>query len=94
MKLVEKVCDFLLGTENKLIVEAVTSDSFWSCGLNKEAAATTDPAKYPGQNVLGQLYMELREKLREKKRKPSEELESDAKEKRENGTTPGKEKPA
>ena len=93
VKQVKEVRDFLLDTEDKLIVEAVRSDQFWSCGLTKEAAANTDPSKYPGKNVLGKLYMELREKLRAKKRKSSEELENENKEVRLNGTTPGKDMP-
>ena len=51
----------LLSTGDNIIAEAVVSDTYWSCGLSKEAAANTDPAHWPGKNRLGQLWMEVRD---------------------------------
>ena len=48
-----------------MIVEAVPGDVFWSCGLDKEAAAKTDPDYYPGKNILGKILMKIRDELRE-----------------------------
>ena len=61
---VPEVKDFLLATGDRKIAEAVQSDQLWSCGLSKEAAKHTDPDKWPGQNILGELWMEVRDELR------------------------------
>ena len=101
---VQEVKDTLLHSGDRIIVEAVPGDYFWSCGLDKESAAATDPDHYPGNNVLGQIFMKIRSELRDElqkddgfqmvtpaKRKNSQdsaEIGSDALRKRENGTTP------
>jgi ribA/ribD-fused uncharacterized protein len=60
-KLIDSV-DFytaLIETGSSYIVEA-TPNKFWGCGLTPENAATTKPAYWTGQNMLGALLMELR----------------------------------
>lgn len=36
-----------------------TTDTFWGCGLPRELAPGTATEEFPGENVLGQLLMEL-----------------------------------
>ena len=59
------VKEALLDTKDRIMAEAVQSDVYWSCGLTKDAARVTDPAKWPGQNRLGKLWMKLRQELQE-----------------------------
>ena len=47
------------------IVEAVPGELFWSAGLDEEDLRKTPRDRWPGQNVLGQLHMELRDELQE-----------------------------
>ena len=54
----------MIESGDRLIVEAVPGDVYWSCGLDKEAASKTDPKHFPGQNMLGKLYMEIRAEYR------------------------------
>ena len=61
---VDEVKKTLLDSEDRIIVEAVPGELYWSCGLGKEAASKTDPKHFPGQNMLGKLFMELRKEYR------------------------------
>ena len=86
------------------IGEAVIGQDYWGIGISKEAAAKTNPSKWPGKNILGNLYMELRENLKAKensftivgggKRKASSSLEESKEtptsKPRPSGTTPEK----
>ena len=47
------------------IVEAVAGELFWSAGLDEDDLRKTPRERWPGQNVLGQLHMELRDELEE-----------------------------
>ena len=47
------------------IVEAVPGELFWSAGLDEEDLRKTPRDRWPGQNVLEQLHMELRDELQE-----------------------------
>ena len=47
------------------IVEAVPGELFWSAGLDEDDLRKTPRERWPGQNVLGQLHMELRDELQE-----------------------------
>ena len=49
----------LLESGDRLIAECVVSDQYWSCGLGKETAANADPAYWPGENMLGKIWMEM-----------------------------------
>ena len=55
----EKFSDLLLSTENKAIVEQSRKDDYWGAKLS------ADGERLVGQNVLGRLLMELRERLRQ-----------------------------
>ena len=47
------------------IVEAIRGDLFWSAGLDEKELRQLPRERWPGQNVLGQLHMELRDELQE-----------------------------
>lgn len=54
----------LLETKSNSIVEAVTGNLFWSCGLNKHDTLNTKKRFWPGENHMGQLLTELRAQLK------------------------------
>ncbi len=54
----------LLGTGGAIIVEATEFDPFWGSGLNIMDDSHVDFAKWRGFNVLGQILMNVRERLR------------------------------
>lgn len=51
----------LLSTEDALLAEANAFDTFWGCGLRASDFAINDPTKWRGQNILGQILMEVRD---------------------------------
>ena len=46
-----------------LVVEAVKSDIFWSCGLNPRDAKTTKTSYHPGMKRLGLIHERVRSKV-------------------------------
>ncbi|MFE2022012.1 NADAR family protein [Streptomyces sp. NPDC059499] len=55
---------FLLGTGDRVLVEASPMDRIWGIGLAKDDARTADPAAWRGLNLLGFALMEARTRLR------------------------------
>lgn len=53
----------LLETGNKILVEASPYDNIWGIGLDKKDALTLEPDKWPGQNLLGKVLMEVRDEF-------------------------------
>ena len=49
-----------LQTSKDIIAEAVPFDKFWSAGLKAEDLMYVTPDKWPGQNKMGELHMQLR----------------------------------
>ena len=54
----------LLKTGNSILAEASPKDLIWGTGLDRTAAAQTDPQNWPGQNLMGKILTELREEFR------------------------------
>ena len=54
---------WLLGTGNKVLVEASPVDRVWGTGLAADDGRTADPARWPGLNLLGFALMEVRDRL-------------------------------
>ena len=57
----------LVSTGNAVLAEASPKDFIWGIGLEAYRAAETDPAEWPGQNLLGRILMELRAEFSEEK---------------------------
>jgi ribA/ribD-fused uncharacterized protein len=52
--------DILIGTENKILVEASPSDPVWGIGLTEDDFGATRPAQWQGDNLLGFILMDAR----------------------------------
>jgi ribA/ribD-fused uncharacterized protein len=60
----EPLGEFLLGTGERVLVEASPRDRIWGIGLAEGDPAATDPTEWKGLNLLGFALMEVRERLR------------------------------
>ncbi|WP_189218819.1 MULTISPECIES: NADAR family protein [Streptomyces] len=56
--------DFLLGTGDRVLVEASPLDRVWGIGLAADDERASDPGRWRGPNLLGFALMEARERLR------------------------------
>ncbi|WP_416900786.1 NADAR family protein [Micromonospora echinospora] len=56
---------FLLGTGERVLVEASPLDRIWGIGLAADDPAATDPARWRGPNLLGFALMRVRAALRD-----------------------------
>lgn len=56
--------DFLLGTKDKMLVEASPLDTIWGIGLSEDNEKASNPNLWRGQNLLGFALMEVRDDLR------------------------------
>ena len=55
---------FLLGTGDRLLVEAAPRDTVWGIGLGAANIKARDPSQWRGENLLGFALVEVRETLR------------------------------
>lgn len=55
--------DFLLGTGDRVLVEASPLDRVWGIGLTADDEAAMDPERWRGMNLLGFALMGARERL-------------------------------
>jgi ribA/ribD-fused uncharacterized protein len=55
--------EFLLGTGDRVIVEASPRDSIWGIGLAANDQRAMSPEQWPGLNLLGFALMEVRQRL-------------------------------
>ena len=55
---------YLMGTEDRVLVEASPYDRIWGIGLSKNDPRAQQPQTWAGQNLLGFALMEVRERLR------------------------------
>jgi ribA/ribD-fused uncharacterized protein len=56
--------DYLLGTGDRVLVEASPVDRIWGIGLTADDERAADPARWRGLNLLGFALMEARAELR------------------------------
>lgn len=52
--------DFLLQTEDKILVEASPEDTIWGIGLSQDHPDASSPKKWQGLNLLGFILMKIR----------------------------------
>ncbi|MER7399653.1 NADAR family protein [Streptomyces sp. NPDC000151] len=55
--------DYLLGTGQRVLVEASPLDRIWGIGLAADDERAADPARWQGLNLLGFALMEARQRL-------------------------------
>lgn len=60
----EALREFLLGTQDKVLVEASPYDRIWGIGMAESAPGAQDPAQWRGRNLLGFALMQARDRLR------------------------------
>jgi ribA/ribD-fused uncharacterized protein len=53
----------LLDTGTAMIGEASPYDRVWGIGLSAQEASKKDPSEWPGQNLLGRILVDVREKI-------------------------------
>ena len=56
--------DFLLATNNRILVEASSVDTIWGIGLAADSPDAENPTRWQGPNLLGFALMEVRDELR------------------------------
>ncbi|MFI6042665.1 NADAR family protein [Nocardia sp. NPDC051321] len=56
--------EYLLGTGDRVLVEASPADRIWGIGLAADSPKAEDPARWPGLNLLGFALMDARAELR------------------------------
>ncbi|MGM9844424.1 MAG: NADAR family protein, partial [Muribaculaceae bacterium] len=61
-----KLMEYLLGTGDKILVEASPNDTIWGIGLAEDAPEVCNPHLWQGENLLGFTLMEVRDMLRGK----------------------------
>lgn len=54
----------LLASGDTAIAECVPYQMFWSCGLSKDAATSSHPDLWPGKNILGEMWVGLRDEFK------------------------------
>ena len=60
----EELNNYLISTNNKILVEASPYDNVWGVGMRRNAKGILEPTNWKGQNLLGFVLMETRERLR------------------------------
>ncbi|MBN6042186.1 NADAR family protein [Amycolatopsis sp. 195334CR] len=59
----EDLREFLLGTGERVLVEASPLDDVWGIGLAHDHPDAAEPARWPGSNLLGFALGEVRARL-------------------------------
>ena len=59
------LCETLVGTDERVLIEASPSDNYWGCGVGLKTDDFLTREAYPGRNRLGELLMKLRSSIYE-----------------------------
>ena len=62
----EDLKQFLIGTGDKILVEASPTDRIWGIGLDKNNPDARNPLKWKGENLLGFYLMKVRDIIKSK----------------------------
>jgi ribA/ribD-fused uncharacterized protein len=62
----EELKKFILGTNNRVLVEASPLDKIWGIGMAADDQRSENPALWKGDNLLGFALMKVRERLTDK----------------------------
>ena len=62
----EELKNFLIGTGDKVLVEASPHDQIWGIGMYAKDPNVTNPVKWRGQNLLGFSLMHVRDIIKNK----------------------------
>lgn len=60
----EKFKEFLLSTNDKILVEASPYDTIWGIGMLETDPRAENPQQWNGENLLGFALMEVRDELK------------------------------
>ncbi len=60
----EALKEFLLSTEDQVLVEASPYDTIWGIGMLETHPKASNPSEWNGENLLGFALMEVRDELR------------------------------
>ena len=63
----EDLKEFLLSTNDKILVEASPYDKVWGISMRESDKGIRDPNNWKGENLLGYALMEVREKIKQNK---------------------------
>lgn len=66
-----ELLDFLLGTKNRILVEASPRDRIWGIGMGKANPDALCPLKWRGTNLLGFALTEVRDQILEERSEKS-----------------------
>ncbi len=66
-----ELCELLLATKQRVIVEARPKDAVWGIGLSQSDPRSMDPAQWPGTNWLGIAIMQARDEIRRRRGQPA-----------------------
>ena len=58
-----QLMEYLLGTGNKILVEASPKDTIWGIGLSEDSPKACNPHLWRGENLLGFALMDVRDML-------------------------------
>lgn len=59
------LCEFLIGTRKRVLVEASPVDKIWGIGLDQNDERAENPRLWKGENLLGFALMAARDRLRQ-----------------------------
>lgn len=62
---IPKYRDYLIATEDLVLVECNPNDKIWGVGLEEDDPRATDPSKWNGRNLLGEVLMQIRNEIKQ-----------------------------
>lgn len=60
----QKLKEFLINTQDRVLVEASPVDKVWGIGLSVDSPGVDDPKNWRGLNLLGFALMQVRQEMK------------------------------